>query len=44
MNSKWEEVIELAEKYGFIHYCYGGVAILMTPKEKKKLKEENNNE
>lgn len=39
----WEEVIELAEKYGFIWFCYGGVAILMAEEEREKRKEEKNN-
>ena len=34
-NKKWKEVMDLAEKYGFIAYAYGGVAVL-------KIEEDNN--
>ena len=33
MNEKaeqWEEVMKLAEKYGFIKFAYAGVALLST--------------
>lgn len=36
MNEKWVEVIELAEKYGLVLYCYGGVAILASPEEQER--------
>lgn len=32
MDSHWEEVMVLAQKYGFIEYAYGGTAILLTHK------------
>lgn len=39
-KEKWAEVMTLAEKYGFILQAYSGVAILATPEEQEKLKEE----
>ena len=32
LDSHWKEVMELAEKYGFITQAYGGVAELATHK------------
>lgn len=32
LDSHWKEVMELAERYGFITQAYGGVAILSTHK------------
>lgn len=29
-DSHWEEVLKLAEKYGFIRQSFGGTAILVT--------------
>lgn len=29
-DTHWEEVIQLAEKYGFVRQAYGGAAILVT--------------
>lgn len=41
-NKEWQEVIKLAEKYDFIHYCYGGVAILIEDKERREELAKNN--
>ena len=30
LDSHWNEVMDLAEKYGFITYAFGGTAILAT--------------
>ena len=35
MNN-WDEVMNLAEKYGFITFAYGGIVILMTHEEQRK--------
>lgn len=35
-DSHWEEVMNLAEKYGFIVQAYGGVATLATNEEQCK--------
>ena len=32
LDSHWEEVMRLAEKYGFISYSYGGAAVITTNK------------
>lgn len=32
LDSHWEEVMKLAEQYGFINYAFGGSAILLTHK------------
>ena len=32
----WQEVMDLAQKYGFIVQAYGGVATLATHEEQKK--------
>ena len=32
----WDEVMQLAEKYGFITAAYGGVAVLATYEEQQK--------
>jgi len=34
--NKWEEVMKLAEKYGFIARAYGGVAMLMCHEVQKE--------
>ena len=33
---KWQEVMELAEKYGFIVQAFGGVATLATKEMQRK--------
>jgi len=35
-DRRWQEVMKLAEKYGFIIQAYGGVATLATHEEQKK--------
>ena len=32
----WQEVMDLAQKYGFIIQAYGGVAVLATHEEQKE--------
>lgn len=32
LDGHWKEVMDLAEKYGFITQAYGGVAVLSTHK------------
>lgn len=32
LDSHWQEVMRLAEMYGFINFCYGGAATLCTHK------------
>lgn len=32
LDSHWKEVMDLAEKYGFIGQAYGGSAVLLTHK------------
>lgn len=32
LDDHWKEVMDLAEKYGFITQAYGGVAVLSTHK------------
>lgn len=32
LDGHWKEVMDLAEKYGFITQAYGGVAVLATHK------------
>lgn len=36
MDDKWLEVTDLADKYGFIVFCFGGVAVLATPEARKE--------
>lgn len=36
MDSHWKEVMDLAEKYGFICQAVGGTAILLTHKNQLK--------
>lgn len=36
-KEKWNEVMDLAQKYEFIVMAYGGVAILATPENKKSV-------
>ncbi len=36
MDEHWDEVMELAEKYGFIISAYGGVATLATHEVQKQ--------
>jgi hypothetical protein len=39
--SEWDQVMQLAEKYGFVVQAYGGVAVLMSHHmQKEKLGEE----
>lgn len=38
-DQHWEEVLRLAEKYGFIVYAGGGVAVLATHQVQKELDE-----
>jgi hypothetical protein len=33
---KWAEVMKLAERYGFIRFAYGGVALLSIEEEAMK--------
>jgi len=35
-SKQWEEVMKLAEKYGFIRMAYAGVALLSIDKEAMK--------
>ena len=32
MDEHWKEVMDLAQKYGFIVYAHGGTAVIMTHK------------
>ena len=36
LDRHWREVMDLAEKYGFIAQAYGGTAILLTHKNQLK--------
>ena len=36
MDLHWKEVMDLAQKYGFVGYAYGGMAILLTHKNQLK--------
>ncbi|GAB3797279.1 hypothetical protein [Virgibacillus kimchii] len=36
MNNHWNEVMELAEKHGFIVQAYGGVATIATHEVQKE--------
>jgi len=36
LDSHWNEVMDLAVKYGFITYAYGGTAILATHQNQLK--------
>jgi len=36
-DQHWEDVLRLAEKYGFIVYAVGGVAVLATHQVQKEL-------
>ncbi len=44
MNEQWIEVMRLAEKYGFLWFCYGGVAMLTTHEEQEKARQEQEKE
>jgi len=36
VSDPWNEVMKLAEKYGFIFYAHGGVTLLLSHEEQKK--------
>ena len=36
MDEHWQEVMDLAQKYGFILQAYGGTAILATHENQKE--------
>lgn len=38
MDKHWEEVMKLAQKYGFLVHAYGGVAVLATHQEQERKK------
>jgi hypothetical protein len=37
MDSHWNDVMNLAEQYGFIGLSYGGVTILVTHESQRKM-------
>jgi hypothetical protein len=37
-DEHWEEVMKLAEKYGFIIQAYGGTAVLATHENQSEMK------
>lgn len=39
-QEKWKQILELAEKYGFLVSAYSGIAVLATKEEQKKIKNE----
>lgn len=42
LDEHWQEVMKLAEKYGYILQCYGGTAVLATHKTQLAVEGEEN--